>query len=32
MVRAAHRAAPGSPGALPPTVEALFEPTVGTRH
>ena len=23
---------PAAPGALPPTVEALFQPTVGTRH
>jgi hypothetical protein len=32
VVRASRAASPGGPGGLPPTVEALFQPTVGTRH
>jgi hypothetical protein len=32
VARASLGTAPGGPGALPPSVEALFQPTVGTRH
>jgi hypothetical protein len=32
VARTAHKSGPGAPAALPPTVEALFQPTVGTRH
>ena len=32
VARPSRRAGPGAPVALPPSVEALFAPTVGTRH
>jgi hypothetical protein len=32
VARTSRRPSPGVPGALPPSVEALFQPTVGTRH
>jgi hypothetical protein len=32
VIRASRGTGPGGPAALPPAVEALFQPTVGTRH